>query len=134
MPAAIAAGVAYFAIVYAIGFVLGTIRTLLLMPRVGLLAAIVIELPLLLGASWLICRWLTQALALPATSGPRIAMGLVAFALLLAAEAALSMLLIGETFAQHLASYRGLPQLLGLAGQILFALFPLLQLRAVRAA
>jgi ABC-type polysaccharide/polyol phosphate export permease len=53
-------------------------------------------------------------------------MGALAFALLMLAELALSMLAFGRSVSAHLALYRELPALLGLAGQIAFATFPVM--------
>jgi hypothetical protein len=57
-------------------------------------------------------------------------MGGLALTLLLLAETALATLGLGRTLAEHLASYQNLPERLGLAAQIAFGLFPLLQRRA----
>lgn len=119
------AGCAYFAGVFAVGFLLGVLRTLVLVPRVGELVAVLIELPIVLGASWLICgRILRQASLSPAAA---VVMGASAFALLLMAELSLSMLLANRSLAAHLALYAESPHRLGLAGQVAFALFPVLQ-------
>lgn len=128
MPVLLAAA-AYFALVFAAGFVLGVIRTLWLAPAVGPLAAVAIELPVILGVAWLACgrvlrRW-------PLAPAQAAVMGALAFALLLGAEAALSLLLAGRSLADHLALYAQAPNLLGLAGQIAFAALP--WLRAGRA-
>jgi hypothetical protein len=56
----------------------------------------------------------------------RLAMGLSAFTLLMAGEALVSMIAMGRTFGQHLASYATLQGAMGLAAQCAFALFPLL--------
>src|SRR5690606_39056760 len=45
------AALAYWAAIFALGFVLGTVRTLWLAPAVGELAAVALELPVMLGAS-----------------------------------------------------------------------------------
>lgn len=47
------AGLAYWAVVFALGFVLGTIRVTWVIPAVGLMPATLLELPIILGASWL---------------------------------------------------------------------------------
>ena len=52
----IAAALRYFGIIFALGFVLGTIRTLWLAPIVGTVGAVLIELPIMLIASWLVAR------------------------------------------------------------------------------
>jgi hypothetical protein len=48
---ALKAGVLYFALVFAAGFVLGTVRTLWAVPRLGVRTAELIELPTMLGVS-----------------------------------------------------------------------------------
>ncbi len=128
MPVLLAAAT-YFVLVFAAGFVLGVVRTLWLAPAVGPLAAVAIELPVILGVAWLACarvlrRW-------PLAPAQAAATGALAFALLLGAEAALSLLLAGRSLADHLALYAQAPNLLGLAGQIAFAALP--WLRAGRA-
>ena len=51
------AGVLYFALVFAAGFALGTMRTLWVMPRLGARTAELIEQPVMLGVSILAARW-----------------------------------------------------------------------------
>ena len=129
MQRAIRAGLAYFALVFALGFGLGVLRVTLVIPRIGETAAVLLEAPVLLTLAWCVCRRLVAALAVPETLGARLLMGALAFAVLMLAELALAMLLFGRTPAEHLDSYRRLPALIGLAAQLLFAAFPLLQRR-----
>ena len=70
------AGAAYFAIVFAVGFALGTVRTLFLASRFGEQLAVVMELPIILGASWIACGWVLRRWHLAASVGPRLTMGL----------------------------------------------------------
>ena len=51
------AGALYAVIVLLVGFILGTIRVLLLAPRLGETTAVILEAPMMLAASWFICRW-----------------------------------------------------------------------------
>ena len=124
MGRAIQAGVTYFLTVFAIGFALGTIRVLLVIPRIGETNAVLLELPLMLALSWLVCGWLVRHFVVTQAIPQRLAMGAIAFALLLLAELAVSVLGLGRTPAEHLASYQALGAQLGLAAQILFALMP----------
>jgi hypothetical protein len=117
------AGLAYWAVVFALGFVLGTIRVLWLAPTVGLMPATALELPVMLGASWLASSWLVRRFAIT-TGGAALATGGIAFALLMAAECALAAAMIGQSPAQWLAGLRQPHALLGLAGQVAFALMP----------
>lgn len=117
------AGLAYWAVVFALGFVLGTIRVLWLAPLVGLIPATALELPVMLGASWLASGWALRRFAIT----DRIAaleMGGLAFALLMGAECALSVMLAGETPGEWLAGLRQPHAALGLAGQIVFVAMP----------
>lgn len=117
------AGLAYWAVVFALGFVLGTIRVLWLAPLVGLMPATLIELPVMLTASWLAAGWLVRRFAIMRGS-EALVMGGLAFGLLMAAECALAVGLMGQTPAQWLADLRQPHALLGLAGQVMFALIP----------
>lgn len=83
------AGVIYFALVFGTGFVLGTIRTLWIAPRVGNRTAELIEAPLMLPVTIVAARWIVARLAVPARWPPRLGMGAIALALLLVAEFAL---------------------------------------------
>lgn len=123
--AAIGAGIAYFAVVFAAGFVLGTIRTLLLVPRFGAVPAVLVELPFMLAIAYAACRWLVSRLSVSPAFGPRLAMGVVAFVLLIAAELALSVLLFGGSVAGFTAGLFTPAGALGLAGQVVFAALPL---------
>ncbi|QKS29286.1 MAG: hypothetical protein FAZ92_00958 [Accumulibacter sp.] len=119
------AGCRYFAGVFAVGFLLGVPRTLVLVPRVGEVVAVLIELPVILGASWLICGRILQQASLWRVAA--VVMGASALALLLTAELSISMLLANRSLAAHLALYSETAHRLGLAGQLAFALFPVLQ-------
>jgi len=122
------AAISYFVIVFVAGFALGTIRTLIIAPQTGELAAVAMELPLMIAVSWWACGVVVKRLK-PASEVPsRIAMGLIALSLLLLAEIVVS-LGLGLTLAQHLALYATTPVQLGLFGQLLFALFPLLRMK-----
>lgn len=124
MGRALLAGLAYFAIVFAAGFALGTLRAFLLTPALGHLGAVIVELPVILAISAITARWLVRRLALPPALAPRAAMGALAFALLMAAELGLSVLLFGRTPGEHWATYGQLPAQLGLLGQVVYGLLP----------
>lgn len=118
------AGAAYFAIVFALGFVLGTVRTLLLLPRMGESAAVLIELPIMLAASWWVCGWLLRGRCLSLRE--RLAMGVSALILLWIAEALLA-LLLGVPLCRIPAEFVSGAGAPGTAAQLAFAAFPLLR-------
>lgn len=128
MASALQAGVYYFACVFAVGFLLGIVRALLVAPRTGELMAVVVELPLILACAWFISRWLITRSRVPAEIGSRMVMGLAALILLLAAEVVLSVLAFDNSLNQYLDSLRTAQGLTGLAGQLVFGFIPLLQL------
>ncbi len=121
------AGLAYFAIIFAGGFVLGTVRTLLLEPALGPLRAVALELPVMLALSWIVAGWLTRGRPALGGTGPRLSMGSIALTCLLAAEAALAIAVFGQSPADYLAGLARPPGALGLAGQVLFGLMPWLR-------
>ncbi|MBI3677552.1 MAG: hypothetical protein HY243_13150 [Proteobacteria bacterium] len=127
MPAAARAGVAYFAIVFALGFALGTLRVTVLIPRLGELGGVSIELPVMIAASFAICGALIKRFTVSAAYEARLVMGVVAFALLMIAEFAVSTFIFQRGANEFVANLTTLAGALGLAGQILFALMPLLR-------
>ena len=69
------AGVLYFAVVSGAGFVLGTVRTLWVVPRVGTRRAELMEAPIMLVVTIVAARWIVMRLAVPPTSSARLGMG-----------------------------------------------------------
>ena len=127
-----AAGLAYAIIVFVIGFALGTIRVLLLAPRLGATLAVLLETPLILGASWWVSSACIARCDVSRTVAARLIMGLAAFAVLIAAEVTLAVFLFGMSVSEYLASLALMPGAIGLAAQIAFAAFPLVQLGRAR--
>ena len=123
---ALRAALPYAAAVFALGVVLGTLRVLVLAPRMGELAAVAAELPVMLAASVGIALAVLRRWPVAPRPGPRLAMGAASFALLLLAETALGLWAFGRTPAELLAGYAAPPGLLGLAGQLGFAAIPAL--------
>lgn len=122
------AAIVYWAMVFALGFLLGTVRVLWVIPRVGLVPATFLELPLILAASWFAAGWLVRRFALE-SGGEALAVGALAFAVLMVAECALASVLNGQAPADWLTGLGQPHALLGLAGQVAFALRPWWRLR-----
>jgi hypothetical protein len=119
----------YAAAAFAAGFVLGSMRILLLAPALGEFAAVALELPVMLAISWVAFGVIAARLHLPYALGTGVRIGLVALVLLLLAEFVLGLTLFARAPAAILDGWLNASGLLGLAGQILFALIPPLRLR-----
>lgn len=122
----IRAALLYWAIIFAFGFVLGAVRVLAIAPALGSeTMAVILELPVMLLASWAAALNVTRRFA-PLDGTARLAAGCLAFALLMASEAALARLAFGQSFDAWSASLFAVPGIIGLAGQAAFALMPAL--------
>lgn len=115
----------YFGAVFAVAFAVGMVRVLLVVPLVGALAAVALEVPLILGVSWVVAGWVLRRW--PLDLWQRCVMGVVAFGLLMAAELGLAVLLSGQSAGEFVGGWATLPGALGLAGQIGFALVPVVR-------
>lgn len=98
------AGALYFALVFGAGFALGTLRVLLVVPRLGARTAELIEAPVMLAVTFLAARWTVRRLAVPPAWAPRLAMGGIALGLLLAAEFTLVLGLRGLSMREYFAT------------------------------
>ncbi len=127
---ALGAGIVYVVAVFAAGAVLGVIRALLLEPWLGPLAAVLIALPAILGFAWVACGRLAGWFGVPAQFWPRLGMGLVSFAVLIGAEFIAAV--ARDVDAAPVALYGDSAHRIGLAGQVVFALMPLLRLARPR--
>lgn len=120
----------YFVLTYAAGFALGAMRELIVVPRAGQLAATLIEAPLILTASYLAARYVIGRFDPHAATAQRLAIGAMAFALLIIAEILLAALLRGWPVAQWLTHMTTGAGALSLALFVLFGLMPLAVRRA----
>jgi hypothetical protein len=95
------------------GFIFGTIRVLLLVPRLGETTAVIVEAPIMLAASWFVCRWCVDRLNVMRTVPARSLMGLVAFVVLMSAEVGLGAV-FGRSLVDQLTTYGSLAGAIGL--------------------
>jgi hypothetical protein len=126
----LAPALAYFALVFGAGFLLGAARVLWLVPRLGVRAAELLEMPLMLLVVFLAARSIAKQFAVPAQAAPRLAMGLIALSLLLAVEFTLVTWLQGMTIRESFANRDPVSASAYVASLVLFALMPLLLCRA----
>jgi ABC-type uncharacterized transport system permease subunit len=122
-------GVLYFGLVFGTGFVLGPVRVLWLAPRVGERLAELIELSLMIVVIVLAARFVVRRLAVPPTVPARARMGLLALALVLAAEFSLVLWLRGITLDDYFA---GRDPVAGTAYSLTLAFFAALPLLLAR--
>lgn len=122
MTRIVKAALAYWAAIFALGFALGICRVLWIAPALGELGAVLLELPLMLVASW---WWAARIVRAQGVAGPfsALAMGALAFALLLGAEALLAAAQ-GQGLTDWDAALLRPPGLLGFTGQVAFAAMP----------
>jgi len=120
------AGLLYFALTFGAGFLLGPFRILVLVPRLGARAAELVEMPVMIGITWLAARWTTRRLSVPPGPGPRLSMGVLAGALLLLAEFTLVLWLRGLTLDEYFATRDPVSGAAYYAAVLLLVLMPLL--------
>ena len=120
------ASIAYFAIVFGVAFFLGAFRIAILVPWIGELAAVCVEMPVILTVSWKATKWTVRSFNVsPYALMDRMLMGFLAFVWLMLAELALSVLAFGKTPAEFVHELTSSPpHLLGLIGQILYGWMP----------
>jgi len=124
------AAIRYFLLVFAAGFVFGTIRTLTTADTPDArLVAVAIELPAIMAVSWFACRYTIRYHNVPDRMTERLTMGAIAFSILMVAEFSLDYALNGRSVEDRLALYTQPAYRLGLAGQVVFALLPWVQAR-----
>ncbi|HYL25871.1 MAG TPA: alpha/beta hydrolase [Burkholderiales bacterium] len=94
----------YFIAVFGASFVLGTLRVLCLEPQIGARAAELLETPLMLAVMIIVARAVVRRLALVPELRVRLGMGLIALAMMLAAEFGLVLWLRGISLPHYFAN------------------------------
>lgn len=105
-------------------------RTLLLLAWAGEMLAVFIELPFILVCSWMLCARAIVRLNVSRRMSDRTVMGITAIVCLLLAEFLLFQMIYGASPANFFAKYLTAAGIPGLVGQVLFAVFPLAQLKS----
>ncbi len=124
---------AYYALgVFALGFVLGTVRVMVLQPLMGPLAAVCTEVPVMLAASWWYSRWLLSKHTTAYNTLTLLLWGMAAFVLLICLEMALATVVFGQPAQLFFTALHTPAGAVGLAAQFLFGLLPAIQGRLHR--
>lgn len=124
-------GAAYAAAVFTFAFFTGFMRTVALaqIPSLTPMAAIAVELPFILGFAWFACGLVLRRMHVDPAVSSRVAMSIASFAGIISLELCLALTLGQSNLPAFLATYRTPEAQMGLAGQIVFACFPLLRAR-----
>lgn len=126
MTRALLAATLYFLLVFAAGFMLGAVRVMLVVPRLGGFAATLIEIPLMLAVAYFACRLVLDHWQVPPLPELRWAMAAWFVALLALGEWQLGILLFHRSAAQQWATLASPAGLAGLGAQLLAALLPVI--------
>lgn len=114
----------YFAVVFGVGFLLGMIRVPLLVPKVGERIAELIELPFLLVAIFLACRWIVGRFDLRGRVVIAILVGTIAASILLLVEFSIVLYIRGLTISEFLAARDPVAATFYYIAVIIFAVMP----------
>jgi hypothetical protein len=122
-------GLLYFALVFAIGFMLGPVRIFWIAPRVGARTAELLEAPVMLLVSVVVARWIVRRLGVSSKLSSRLRMAALALGLMLLAEFTLVLSLRGVSIRQYLAERDPVAGVVYYVTLGVFALMPLLVAR-----
>ena len=126
MKRALLAATVYFLALFSLGFALGTVRVVFIAPRFGPLAATIAEVPIMLIASFWICRWTLRRWRVPSASLIRWVMAAWFLVLLFVFETVLGIALFGRTMTEQWAALATSVGLLGVAAQVIAAILPVI--------
>lgn len=126
------AALLYFLIVFGIGSLLGPIRILLVVPRLGERMAELLEAPLMLLAIILVANWIVRRFQLPVRLIYRLGTGVIALALGLVFEFGLVLMLRGLTLREYFETRDPIAAGVYYLTLALFCVMPLLIRRSMR--
>ena len=92
----------YVGSVFAVGFLLGTIRVLWLVPKVGIRTAELLEMPVMVAASFLAARWVVRRLPASFSMKSRLALGIASLSILLSVEVGFTTAVRGLSLSEYL--------------------------------
>jgi len=125
MKETLKAGVVYFALVFAAGFVLGTVRTLWVVPRLGVRTAELIEAPIMFCISILAARWAVRHVQVSPLRSRRLAVGCIALGLMLLVEFTVVLWIRGLTIRGYLETRDPVSEAVYFATLAAFAVIPI---------
>jgi hypothetical protein len=120
------AGALYFALVLGAGFVLGTVRTLWIVPRVGVRTAELLESPIMLVVTTVAARWTVLLRGVRPMLSARIGMGCIALVLMLVAEFGFVLWIRGLSIKEYFSTRDPVSGTAYYAMLVVFAVMPML--------
>jgi hypothetical protein len=96
------AALLYFALVFGAGFVLGSMRVIWVVPRLGARIAEIAEMPIMLAVIFAAAKWTLRRCEL--ASSQRLMVGCIAFAFLVVAEFSIVLSIRGLSIGEYLAT------------------------------
>ena len=124
------AGAIYFGLVFAAGFILGFIRVLWLVPRLGERTAELLEAPIMLVVIIFAARWIVRWFHVPTAIVNRLGMGTIALAFHLAAEFSAVLWLRSMSIDEYFATRDTVAGAVYVAMLAVFVAMPLLVVRS----
>ena len=118
------AGVTYFLLVFAVGWILGPIRVVWVAPRFGLLIGTLLEAVIMLIAMIVAAGWAIRRFGVDRALAATIAMGLIAFGLLIPAEIIGVLWIRTLSLKEYLGTFLSPAGLVALSMFLLFAAMP----------
>jgi hypothetical protein len=119
----------YVLLTYAAGFALGTLRVMIIEPRVGAVYAVVIEAPFILMAMWFSSRRALKKVQPSQRISSYLAVGGMAFVFLHLLEVLGGMFLRGQSITAYFTHYTTPEGLMFFALASVFALMPVMQFK-----
>jgi hypothetical protein len=119
----------YFVFVFGAGFLLGPIRILWVVPRLGTRVAELLEAPIMFVITIVAARQIVRRLAVPLKPSSRLGMGSIALGLMLIAEFTLVLWLRGLSIMEYLA---GRDAVAGTVYYVMLAAFAIMPLLVAR--
>lgn len=126
MKRALIAASVYSLALMILGFALGTLRVFVVAPHIGALNATLLELPFMLIAAFLVCRYSIRRCQVPNALAARSLMAVWFLSLLLGFETLAGLILFGRTLIEQSVAMTAPEALAGLAAQVIAAMLPMI--------
>ncbi|MAR90075.1 MAG: hypothetical protein SV765_16680 [Pseudomonadota bacterium] len=120
----------YFALVFLAGFLLGTLRVLLLAPAVGEHSAELMEMPVMVLVCFLAARFVIKKGRVRIAAKQALLIGVLALVYLLVVELSLVLWLRGISIADYLGSKKSMAGMAYLVSLLLYTLLPYAVIRS----